>query len=108
LRVEGGIGPSGQGAGPFTLSCLAAGLEEVRWRLAADEEWSTYRPLVWRDRVVVGRRGRLQAVALDRGELLGEWQIEGVPRGLGASSDRLFVGTLDGRVMAFEGPARGD
>lgn len=101
LRAEGGIGTTGAAHGPFSLSCMAPNLEEIRWQVSAETQWSTHRPLVRKGRVIVGGRGFLRAIALDGGEILWERELEGVPRGIGASEDRLYVGNLDGRVTAL-------
>jgi outer membrane protein assembly factor BamB len=101
LWAEGGFDDSMEAAGPHVLACLEPGLERARWRHTADRELSTYRPLAWEGRVLAGGRDVLLALDLASGELLWERAIEGVPRGLGAADEALYVGTLSGKVFAL-------
>lgn len=87
--------------GPYSLACLEPGLEEVRWRYASDRRLSTFRPLAWEGQVIAGGRDRLVALDLADGSVLWERPVEGVPRGLGASDEALYVGTLGGEVFAL-------
>jgi len=101
LWAEGGFDDSMEAAGPHVLACLEPGLERVRWRHSTESEWSTFRPLAWEGGVIAGGRDVLLALELASGELLWERAIEGVPRGLGAAADALYVGTLSGKVFAL-------
>jgi outer membrane protein assembly factor BamB len=101
LWAEGGFDESMAAAGPHVLACLEPGLGRVRWRHATESEWSTFRPLVWKGRVIAGGRDVLLALNLANGDLLWELPIAGVPRGLGAAEEALYVGTLSGKVFAL-------
>lgn len=101
LWAEGGIDETGGAAGPYVLACIEPGLERVRWRHAYERKWSTHRPLAWQGRVIAGGRNTLVAFDAASGDLLWEHRLEGVPRGLGASGETLYVGTLSGEVLAL-------
>jgi outer membrane protein assembly factor BamB len=114
LWAEGGIDETMEAAGPHVLGCLEPGLEKVRWRHTSEREWSTFRPLAWEGLVIAGGRDTLVALDAASGDLLWEHPIDGVPRGLGASDETLYVGTLSGKVLALPiawpkpSPPRGD
>lgn len=81
---------------------------KVRWTRATSVPWSTLRPLVLGDSVLVGNdAGELLALRLADGEPAWSTRIEGVPRGLSRDGSLLFVGTLDGAVLAYEYPESG-
>lgn len=104
LWAAGGIADGMNAAGPHILACLEPGLAKARWTHEANAEWSTMRPLVSAEAVVVGWEGTLEALALTDGSPRWSLAVNGVPRGLGAASDTLFVGTLGGDVFAFPWP----
>lgn len=76
---------------------------EIRWQRETPREWSTFRPLVTGSIVIVGSEEKeLCAFALGDGAVRWCRSVGGVPRGLGSSADgMLFVGTLDGKVLAY-------
>lgn len=82
------------------LSCIEPASGDPQWSIPSDAEWSTYRPLVLEDQVVAGHEGRLVGVSKDKGAVLWERHVDAVPRGLGASEKRLYVGTLGGEIRA--------
>ncbi len=84
------------------LGCLDPSLGAVVWSQSSPTEWTTFHPLVWRSQVVAGVAGRL--MAFDIGSGANEWacRVEGTPRGLTGSADRLFLGTLKGVVLALD------
>jgi outer membrane protein assembly factor BamB len=91
-------------AGEKSLLGLDPGLN-VRWTHTASAPWSTLRPLVLGDSVLVGNdAGELLAFRLADGTPTWSRRIEGVPRGLSRSGSMLFVGTLQGAVLAYEYP----
>jgi outer membrane protein assembly factor BamB len=114
LSAEGELDESMQPEGPYHLTCLDPGLEQVRWRHTSDRKISTFRPLVHEGLVIAGGRDTLIALDAASGDLLWEHPIEGVPRGLGASDTTLYVGMLSGKVLALPiawpkpSPPRGD
>lgn len=101
LSAAGELDESMQPGGPYSLACLGPGLERVRWRHESDRRISTFRPLAREGQVIAGGRDTLFALDLADGSLLWQHPIEGVPRGLGASQEALYVGTLAGKVFAL-------
>jgi outer membrane protein assembly factor BamB len=81
-------------------------LSAARWSASADGTWSTHQPLLWRDLVIVGTRGGdvLGLRATDGTEAFSE-HLGGVIRGLGASGDVLYIGTLAGSLFAYRPPS---
>jgi outer membrane protein assembly factor BamB len=77
---------------------------KVRWEQRTPREWTTYRPLVSGSTVIVGSEEKnLCAFSLSDGTLRWCHEIGQVPRGLGISSDGiLYVGTLSGKVLAYQ------
>jgi outer membrane protein assembly factor BamB len=90
--------------GEKSLLGLDLGLN-VRWTRTLSAPLSTLRPLVLGDSVLVGTDAReLLALRLADGTSAWTRSIDGVPRGLGRAGSTLFVGTLEGAVLAFEHP----
>jgi outer membrane protein assembly factor BamB len=90
--------------GEKSLLGLDLGLN-ARWTRTTSAPWSTLRPLVLGDSVLVGNdAGELLAFRLDDGMPGWSRRIEGVPRGLSRSGSTLFIGTLQGAVLAYEYP----
>jgi len=90
--------------GSRTLTVLDLEHNQVRWSHTATE-WTSSRPYVWRDLVLAGEQGRLNAFGLSDGALRWTHGLEGMVRGIGAGGDTLYVGTLKGQVHALVGPA---
>lgn len=94
-------------AGEKTLLGLDLSLK-VRWTRTSSTPWSTLRPLVLGDSVLVGNdAGELLALRLADGTPVWSRHVEGVPRGLSHAGSTLFVGTLQGAVLAYESPQTG-
>lgn len=88
------------------LAALDPGLTQLRWRQTTWGEWSTERPLPWRDGVLVGNRdGELVAFRTADGEKLWSHAFEGMLRGLGQADGTIYIGTLAGLLYAFKPPA---
>lgn len=85
----------------YSVTCLDATQGKSVWRRSFPAELDTFRPLLLGDVVVVGYRGRLVALALADGTDAWSCPIDGVPRGLNADEQRLYVGTLGGPVVAL-------
>jgi outer membrane protein assembly factor BamB len=85
----------------YQVSCRDPDGGEARWQRSFTSELLTFRPLQLGRELVVGYRDALVGLRLDDG--LDAWScaIAGVPRGLSAAGEQLFVGTLAGVVMAF-------
>lgn len=64
-------------------------------------EIGTFRPLLLGDAVVLGYDGRLVALDLADGAEAWSCAVDGLPRGLNADGDRLYVGMLSGKVTAL-------
>lgn len=89
-----------------TLACLDPSLSEVKWSRKAQSAWSSFDPLILDGLVVAGTEsGEILALDLDSGAPAWTLEIEGEVKGLGASDDVLFVGTIQGRVYALPLPA---
>jgi outer membrane protein assembly factor BamB len=101
LSAEGDLDESMQPEGPYHLTCLDPGLAGDRWRHTVDREISTFRPLVYEGLVIAGGPSLLFALGLADGSLVWQRPVEGVPRGLGASGETLYVGTLSGKILAL-------
>lgn len=101
LSARGGSDPETGVAGPHTVFCVDPELQGVRWRHDQPEMFGTFRPLVGEGAVVVGVEGTLLAFDLDSGALLWERPVQGLPRGLAVTEDRLYVGTSTGPVFAL-------
>lgn len=91
--------------GPGTLSCLDPSLSKTLWTFRSEKELSTFRPLIHKGMAVVGWDSTLVALELGTGSRAWSCPLKGVPRGLGASGESLYVGTLGGSVLALD-PAR--
>lgn len=101
LWAEGDVGGAGSFAGPHVVACLELTLNRVRWRFESPAEWGTFSPLVRDREVVVGSQGLLLALGLADGRALWQRGVRGLPRGLAATGDTLYVGTLEGPVLAL-------
>ena len=87
-------------AGHF-LASVSPDLEDLLWTHQGAEKWSTLRPLVREEQVLVGRDGALTVVGLRDGSVHGLCPVEGTPRGLASRGDVLYVGTVEGRLQVF-------
>jgi outer membrane protein assembly factor BamB len=87
----------------WKLVSLNAKTGAIIWERDSEAEWSTYRPLLRDSLVVIGNTDHtLCAFSQTDGTPAWRHTIDGVPRGLGGSPDRiLFVGTLSGAVQAY-------
>lgn len=86
---------------PGTLVALSRDLSTEVWKKESAPSWTTPRPLVWRDLVLVGRRdGKVYGFRTDNGETALELTLKGTIRGLGAHADVLYIGTLNGDLFA--------
>jgi len=85
---------------PGGLACLDPALKLVRWRVTTPGGWSSLRPLVRGNEVVVGTaKGEVAAFSFD-GKETWRLQLKGEVRGLGGFQDLVFVGTREGMVYA--------
>jgi outer membrane protein assembly factor BamB len=77
-------------------------LKAVRWKRTAPREWTTPRPLVDGETVLVGGSGELNAFRVDDGAVAWSSKLDGMPRGLGLAAGVLYLGTLRGQLLAYE------
>jgi outer membrane protein assembly factor BamB len=89
------------GGDAHSLTCHDPASGAVRWRHPVDEEVSTFRPLIHENEVIFGTKGTLFALSLADGSERWHCSIAGVPRGLSAAGNQLFVGTLGGTISAL-------
>jgi outer membrane protein assembly factor BamB len=87
--------------GACTLSCLDPSLARTLWSFRSQEEISSFRPLVHKELAVVGWKDALIGLDLTSGAPAWSCPLKGVPRGLGAAGDVLYVGTLSGSILAI-------
>ena len=86
---------------PGNLVALSRDLSTKLWKKESAPGWTTPRPLVWRNLVLVGRRdGKVFGFRTENGDAALELTLEGTIRGLGAHEDVLYVGTLNGDLFA--------
>lgn len=85
----------------YSLSCVDATRGTSIWKRTFPSELATFRPLLLSDVVVVGYKGQLVGLGLADGVDAWACPVDGVPRGLSADKERLYVGTLSGLVSAL-------
>jgi outer membrane protein assembly factor BamB len=76
-------------------------LKKLRWSAEASKEWSSARPYLWRDLVLAGDRRELVAFRAVDGSRAWSFQFPETIRGIGMSSDILYIGTLKGPIFAY-------
>lgn len=79
-------------------------LEEVRWRRRASEgkSWTTACPYVDDGLLIVGdSAGRIFECRLEDGAVVAATQLDGAVRSIGITAEELFVGTIEGKVVAI-------
>ena len=73
----------------------------VLWVRSTEDEWSSFRPRVLEDRVLVGNAdGELIALDLEDGTPLESYRVHGAVRGFAVADEVLYIGTLGGRLFA--------
>jgi outer membrane protein assembly factor BamB len=88
------------------LIALDPDLKGVLWKRTAPQEWTSSRPLVAGDAVLVGGPGELSAFRLSDGGPAWSLKVEGSPRGLSLAEPWLYLGTIRGMLSAYEIPGR--
>jgi outer membrane protein assembly factor BamB len=84
---------------------LDPALDNVRWRIAADKNWTTSRILVWGDVIVLGTpAGNVHAYCAKTGVPAWSRSIKGPVRSIGGAEDILLVGTPNGDLYAMRTP----
>jgi outer membrane protein assembly factor BamB len=87
--------------GDEIIASVDLDLRKVRWSAEASKEWTSARPYLWKDMVLAGNRHELIALSSADGVRMWSHQFPETVRGLGASPDVLYVGTLAGPVFAY-------
>jgi len=87
--------------GSQSVICLHSNLKRLRWTKKAVKEWTTARPYLWRDAVLLADHGNLFAFKLSDGSDVWANDFGDVVRGIGSDSDILYVGTLKGTLYAY-------
>ena len=76
-------------------------LRKVQWSAEASKEWTSARPYLWHDLLVAGNRHELIAFHSADGSRAWSFQFPETVRGIGTSTDVLYVGTLKGPIFAY-------
>jgi outer membrane protein assembly factor BamB len=76
-------------------------LKKLRWSAEASKQWTSARPYLWRDAVLAANRRELVALRSSDGTRRWSFQFPETVRGIGASPDILYIGTLAGPVFAY-------
>ena len=84
-----------------SLSCLDAASGATVWTRSFASEIGTFRPLLLGEAAVIGYAGRLVALGLADGAEAWSCAVDGVPRGINADGDRLYVGMQSGTVSSL-------
>jgi len=88
--------------GAKSLGSFGLSLDRPRWVQKSVADWSSSRPYVWRGMALAGDElGQLVGFRLSDGARRWSRKLAGVIRGVGASSDALYIGTLKGNVYAL-------
>ncbi len=86
----------GKGFASFDLD-----LKKLRWSAEASNYWSSARPYVWHDAVLLGDQRELVAFRSSDGAKQWSHEFPRTVRGIGASAEVLYVGTLNGPLFAY-------
>ena len=76
-------------------------LKKLQWSVEASKEWTSARPYLWHDLVLAGNRHELVALRSTDGSRSWSFQFPETVRGIGTSTDVLYVGTLKGPIFAY-------
>jgi outer membrane protein assembly factor BamB len=94
-----------QSADYRALVSLNPALDGVRWRVAAEKNWSTTRVFVWGDVIVLGTpSGEIAAYCEKTGALAWSRTVKGPVRAVGGAEDILLAGTRTGDLYALRAP----
>jgi outer membrane protein assembly factor BamB len=91
--------------GSEAIVCLDTDLAKARWTKKAAKEWTSARPYIWGDVVLLADHGTLSASRLADGTDVWTHDFPNVVRGIGSESKILYIGSLQGTVYAYS-PAR--
>ena len=79
------------------------GVKHVLWHADSKSKWTSPRPRLWHGLVIVGDRdGTVYALDEVTGNVIWSQAVHDKPiRGIGSDESTLYVGTIDGRVIAL-------
>jgi outer membrane protein assembly factor BamB len=87
--------------GRGNLVAFSRDLGDEIWRQDGAPRWTTPRPLIWRDLAIVGTQdGVVKGFSVTTGEEELELILDGRIRGLGADGDILYIGAMNGNLVA--------
>lgn len=88
---------------PTEFVLIDSKLRRILWRAESKSEWTSPRPRLWRGSVVVGdREGTVYALDQATGAVVWSHKIDNSAiRGIGSDESTLYVGTIDGKVIAL-------
>ncbi len=87
--------------GGQTFARVDAGLREVRWSTDTPGEWSSFRPRLEGERVLVGGQKQLALVDPRTGKVEKRLPVVGTVRGFTLADGLLHVGTLEGTLATY-------
>lgn len=87
--------------GSEAVVCLNSDFAKPRWTKKAAKEWTSSRPYIWADVVLLADHGRLSALRLSDGTDVWTHDFPNVVRGIGSEGRILYVGGLQGTVYAY-------
>jgi hypothetical protein len=82
-------------------------LSKIRWQQKAERAWSSERPRLWKDLVLVANcRGVLAAIRQSDGAMAWSDQLKGCIRSIGTDdrSENIYIGAQEGTVYAYSPP----
>lgn len=92
--------------GERAIACYSPSLDRLQWTRVAAKSWSSARPYVLDGVALAGdETGELFALRLADGEVAWSESVGETIRGIGTSSEGLYVGTLKGLVFARPWPS---
>jgi outer membrane protein assembly factor BamB len=78
------------------------GLTGILWRRGTPGEWNSPRIERWRNYALAGDdRGIVEALDPATGKVAHTFEVQGTVRGIGVTTDVLYIGTLRGDVFAY-------
>ena len=80
---------------------LDTDLVKLRWTKKASREWTTARPYIWNDVLLLADHGTLSASRLTDGTDVWTHDFPNVVRGVGSEGKVLYVGSFEGTVYAY-------
>jgi outer membrane protein assembly factor BamB len=86
------------------LHCIDSNLEKVLWMQAPENTaWTTYRPHIWDDEVVMGdENGDIAAFGINNGVRRWSITVGGVVKTIARSDTQMFIGTFGGMLYSYK------